>query len=84
MNGFEIVLLPSTLTILPPPRKRPFRMTYFIRPKRQTFEKEIGVIANSTAKPRVDTLSVKSEPVDIVDIKSEPLDVVAIKTELLD
>ena len=52
-------------------------MSDFIRPKR-TFEEEIGVIALSISKPRVETLVVKSEP---VDIKSEPLDVVAIKPE---
>ena len=56
-------------------------MTDFIRPKRRTFGDEMGVIAKSTAKLRVETLSIKSEP---VDIKSEPLDVVAIKTDLFD
>ena len=59
-------------------------MSDFIRPKRQTFEEEMGVIFKSTAKPRVETSSVKSEPVDVVDIKSEPRDVVAFKTEPLD
>ena len=44
----------------------------------------MGVIAKSTAKPRFETLSIKSEPVDVVDIKSKPLDIVAIKTEPLD
>ena len=44
----------------------------------------MGVIAKSTAKPRVETLLVKSEPIYVVDIKSEPLDVVAIKNERLD
>ena len=42
------------------------------------------MVAKSNRKPRVKTLSVKSEQVDVVDIKSEPLDVVAIKTEPLD
>ena len=74
----------STSPILPPRRKRPFQMADFVLPKRRTFEKEMGVIANLTVKPRVETFSDKSEPVDVVDIKSEPLDVVAIKTEPLD
>ena len=56
-------------------------MADFIRPKRRTFEEEIGVVAKSIIKPRGETLSVKSEP---VNIKSEPLDVVAIKTDPLD
>ena len=58
-------------------------MTDFIRPKRGTFEEEMGVFAKSTANPRVE-MSVKSELVDVVDIKLEPLDVVTIKTEPLD
>ena len=59
-------------------------MSDFIWPMRRTFEEEMNVIAKSTAKPWVETLSVKSEPIDVVDIKSKPLGIVAIKTELLD
>ena len=69
MNVLEIFLSPPTSPIPPPPRKRPSQMTNFIRQKRQTFEEEMGVIFNSTADPRFETLSVKSELVDIVDIK---------------
>ena len=58
-------------------------MSDFIQLNRQTFEEEIGFIGMSTAKPRDETSSVKSEPVIVVDIKSEPRDLVAINTGLL-
>ena len=56
-------------------------MADFIRPKQRTFEDDISLVAKSIRKPRVETLSVKSEQVDIM---SEPLDVVAINPEPLD
>ena len=44
----------------------------------------MGVIDKSTAMPRVETSSVKSEPVDVVDIESKLRNVVAINSEQLD
>ena len=84
MNVLEILLSSSKYLIQQTIRKHFSGMTYFIWHKRQSIEEEICVIANLTAKPRLETLLVKSEPVDVVDIKSEKLDVVAIKTEPFD
>ena len=43
--------LPSLIPIPPLPRKRPARMCEFIKPKKLTFEKEMGLSSKPQIKP---------------------------------
>ena len=62
-----MLLSPSTTLIPPKPCESPFCKTDFIRPKITKFKEEMNINTNSTAKARVETLSVKSEPIDGVN-----------------
>ena len=60
------------------PQKRPFQMEDFIKPKRLSFAKEMGVAFKSTGK-KLDVTSIKHKVGKLIKIKSEPIDETTIK-----